>query len=153
MRFFASLMRVLLLAVALSAAHPLFAMPIMIVGPALEDAFEGSDVVPGLKQLLGPEYAAFRRNFDESAVPVPLKDGGLLLDGWRLGFPAHHAAAVLVHPDGALHAAYYNEEDRAVRYFSTTGELQHRVLLVWARRFDLPPVHSRSTSGSPEEGA
>jgi len=133
--------------VALSAAHPLSATPIMIVGPALEDAFEGSDVVPGLKQLLGGEYAAFRRNFDESAVPVPLKDGGLLLDGWRLGFPAHHAAAVLVYPDGALHAAYYNAEDRAVRYFSTTGELQHRVLLVWARRFDLPPVQSHSTDG------
>ncbi len=153
MRSFDSWLRVLALAVALSVAHPVCATPIMIVGPALEDAFEGSDVVPGLKQLLGPEYAAFRRNFDESAVPVPLKDGGLLLDGWRLGFPAHHAAAVLVHPDGALHAAYYNAEDRAVRYFSTTGELQHRVLLVWARRFDLPPVHLRSTSGSPEEGA
>ena len=153
MRFFAPLVPLLLLAVALSAAHPLFAMPIMIVDPALEDAFEGSDVVPGLKQLLGPEYAAFRRNFDESAVPVPLKDGGLLLDGWRLGLPAHHAAAVLVHPDGALHAAYYNAEDRAVRYFSTAGELQHRVLLVWARRFDLPPVQSHSTSGSSEEGA
>ncbi|WP_313142161.1 hypothetical protein [Stenotrophomonas sp.] len=153
MRFFDSWLRVLALAVALSVAHPVCATPIMILGPALEDAFEGSDVVPGLKQLLGAEYAAFRRNFDESAVPVPLKDGGLLLDGWRLGFPAHHAAAVLVYPDGALHAAYYNAEDRAVRYFSTTGQLQHRVLLVWARRFDLPPVHLRSTSGSSEEGA
>jgi len=151
MRSFASLTRVLLLAVALSAACPLSATPIVIVGPALEDAFEGSDVVPGLKQLLGPEYLAFRRNFDESAVPVPLKDGGLLLDGWRLGFPSHHAAAVVVYPDGTLHAAYYNAEDRAARYFSTSGGLQHRALLVWAKRFDLPLDQSHSPHRSVEE--
>ncbi|KAG1271333.1 hypothetical protein G6F65_012472 [Rhizopus arrhizus] len=153
MRIFTSLVRLLALAVALSVAHPVCATPIVIVGPALEDAFEGSDVVPGLKRLLGPEYGAFRRNFDESAVPVPLKEGGLLLDGWRLGFPGHHAAAVVVYPDGTLHAAYYNAEDRAVRYFSTSGELQQRVLLIWAKRFELSPGHSRSTERSLEERA
>ncbi len=150
MSSFVSLMRLLVLAMALSVACPVFANPIVIVGPSLEDAFEDSDVVPGLKQLLGPDYAAFRRNFDESAVPVPLKDGGLLLDGWRSGFPSHHAAAVVAYPDGALHAAYYNAEDRAVRYFSTSGELQHHVLLIWARRFDPPAGHSSITSTSDE---
>ncbi|WP_313204525.1 hypothetical protein [Stenotrophomonas sp.] len=148
MSSFISLMRLLALAMALSVACPGFANPIVIVGPSLEDAFEGSDVVPGLKQLLGPDYAAFRRNFDESAVPVPLKDGGLLLDGWRSGFPSHHAAAVVAYPDGALHAGYYNAEDRAVRYFSTSGELQHHVLLIWARRFDPSAGHSSITSTS-----
>lgn len=153
MRSFILLLRLLALAAVLSVVNPVFAAPIVIVGPALEDAFEGSDVVPGLKQLLGPEYGAFRRNFDESAVPVPLMDGGLLLDGWRLGFPSHHAAAVVVYPDGALHAAYYNAEDRAVRYFSTSGGQQHRILLIWAKRFDLLPAHSRSAIGLAERSS
>lgn len=150
MSSFTSLMRPLALAMALSVAFPAFANPIVIVGPSLEDAFEDSEVAPGLKQLLGPEYLAFRRNFDESAVPVPLKDGGLLLDGWRLGFPSHHAAAVVVYPDGALHAAYYNAEDRAVRFFSTSGGQPHRALLIWAKRFDMPPDHSPSLHRSME---
>ncbi|MGE6332443.1 hypothetical protein [Stenotrophomonas sp. NPDC077659] len=144
-------MRSLALAITLSVACPVFANPIVIVGPSLEDAFEDSEVLRGLKQLLGFDYAAFRRNFDESAVPVSLTDGGRLLDGWRLGFPLHHAAAVVVYPDGALHAAYYNAEDRAVRYFSSSGGLQHRVLLVWAKRFDLPPDQSPSSHLSVEE--
>jgi len=140
MRSLISLLRVLMLTTALFVAQPVCGNPILIVGPSLEDAFEGSDVVPGLKRLLGPEYAMFRRNFDESATPVPLKDGSLLLDGWRLGFPGSHAAAVVVHPNGYLHAAYYNAEDRAVRFFSTSGETRHRVLLIWAKRFDLSPA-------------
>ncbi|MDR2958691.1 MAG: hypothetical protein LBV10_04040 [Stenotrophomonas sp.] len=152
-----TLLRLLALAAALSVAQPVCANPVVIVGPSLEEAFEDSDVVLRLKRLLGPEYLAFRRNFDESAVPVPLKDGGLLLDGWRLGFPSHHAAAVVVYPDGALHAAYYNAEDRAVRYFSTSGGRQHRALLIWAKRFDLPSDHSpsphRSVEGNPRASA
>ncbi|AWH52628.1 hypothetical protein C1924_05290 [Stenotrophomonas sp. ESTM1D_MKCIP4_1] len=141
-RSFILLVRLLALAAVLSVAHPVFAAPILIVGPSLEDAFEGTDVVPGLKQLLGPEYGAFRRNFDESAVPVPLKDGGLLLDGWRLGFHQQHAAAVVVYPDGELHAAYYDAERQAIRFFSTSEGLHHRALLIWAKRFDLP-AHRR----------
>ena len=146
MRFVTSLMRVLLLAVALSAAHPLSATPIMIVGPALEDAFEGSDVVPGLKQLLGPEYTAFRRNFDESAVSVPLKSGGLMLVGWRLGFPDSYGAVVVLHPDGSLDAAYYNAGERTPRYFSNSDQPHHRALQAWAQQYDLPPGHSSITS-------
>jgi len=142
MRFLASLMRALLLAAALSAAHPLSATPIMIVGPALEDAFEGSDVVPGLKQLLGPEYPAFRRNFDESAVSVPLKDGGLMVVGWRLGFPDSYGAVVVLHPDGSLDAAYYNAGQRAPRYFSNADQPHHLALRAWSRQYvgDAPQV-------------
>ncbi|WP_295520308.1 hypothetical protein [uncultured Stenotrophomonas sp.] len=142
MRSFASLIRVLLLAVALSAAYPLSATPIVIVGPSLEDAFEDSDVVPGLKRLLGPDYAAFRRNFDESATPVPLKSGGLLLAGWRLGFADSYGAVVVLHPSGSLDAAYYNAGARTPRYFSNSDQPHHRALRAWARQYigDAPQV-------------
>ncbi len=153
MRFLNSFRQLMVLVVVMLVAQPVLARPVVIVGPSLEDAFEDSDVVPGLKQLLGHDYAALRRNFDESAVPVPLKDGGMLLDGWRMGFPAHHAAAVVVYPDGVLHAAYYNAEDRVVRYFSTSGGQQHRALLIWAKRFDLPSEQSHSTNGSGESNS
>ncbi len=142
MSSFISLMRLLALAMALSVACPGFANPIVIVGPSLEDAFEDSDVVPGLKQLLGPEYAAFRRNFDESAVSVPLKSGGLMLVGWRLGFPDAYGAAVVLHPDGSLDAAYYNAGEPTPRYFSNADQPHHRALQAWARQYDLPLGHS-----------
>ena len=135
MHGFSSLLRLLALAVALSIAHPACATPIVIVGPALEEAFEGSDVVPGLKQLLGPEYTAFRRNFDESATPVPLKSGGLLLAGWRLGFPDSYGAVVVLHPDGSLDAAYYNAGQRAPRHFSNADQPHHLALRAWARQY------------------
>ena len=146
MSSFISLMRLLVLAMALSVACPVFANPIVIVGPSLEDAFEDSDVVPGLKQLLGPEYAAFRRNFDESATPVPLKSGDLLLAGWRLGFADSYGAVVVLHPDGSLDAAYYNAGEPTPRYFSNADQPHHRALQAWARQYDLPPGHSSITS-------
>ena len=146
MRPLSSLLHLLALAVVLSVAHPVSANPIVIVGPSLEDAFEDSDVVPGLRQLLGPEYLAFRRNFDESAVPVPLKSGGLMLAGWRLGFPDAYGAAVVVHPDGSLDAAYYNAGERTPRYFSNSDQPHHRALRAWARQYDLPPGHSSTST-------
>ncbi|WP_313142163.1 hypothetical protein [Stenotrophomonas sp.] len=121
--------------IALSVAYPVSANPIVIVGPSLEDALEDSDVVPGLKKLLGPEFAAFRRNFDESAASAPLKSGGLMLVGWRLGFPDSYGAVVVLHPDGSLDAAYYNADQRAPRYFSNSGQPHHLALRAWARQY------------------
>lgn len=139
--------RLLLLAIVLFVARPAGAAPLLFVDPPLEDAVH-ADVVPALKQLLGQDYPRFRQNFDASATPVPLQHGGLMLAGWRLGFPDHHAAVVVLHTDGALDAAYYNADGRPVRYFSNADQPQHLALWAWARQFD---IHHRG--GGPLAGA
>lgn len=86
-----------------------------------------------LRQLLGSQYATFERNFTQTANPVLLKDGGLLVDGWRNGAPLAHAAAFIHYPDGRAFAAWFDQETGHVTYVGD-GPV-HPAIMVWARRF------------------
>ncbi|WP_448101163.1 hypothetical protein [Luteibacter jiangsuensis] len=117
------------LALAFGSVSPVSASPV-------QTASESARVIGAeedLRHLLGNRYAAFERNFTETANPVLLKDGGLFIDGWRSGAPFAHAAAFIHYPDGRTFAAWFDEETGHITYVGD-GPV-HPAIVVWARRF------------------
>ncbi len=53
----------------------------------LEEVTLVAGVQNGLRHALGTHYARFSVNFEQMANPVRLKDGGILIDGWKMGRP------------------------------------------------------------------
>jgi len=105
----------------------------------------GSGAEADLRHALGNAYPVFARNFQVTAEPVLLKDGGLFLDGWRDGAPEAHAAAFVHYADGRTYAAYYDSERGEVVYAGPSPV--HPALRIWAQRFGpaihvLPPAES-----------
>lgn len=119
---------------------------------ALEHAMDGTGAETALRQTLGAEYAAFRRNFEVAANPVALKDGGMFLDGWRADAPDTQAAAFVFYPNGDLHAAYYDADAGEVFYFSNSNARIHPAIQVWAKRFGPTFRHRSTTRGQLPEG-
>lgn len=103
--------------------------------PVFEEALQDTQVVASLNALLGNHYGEFRSRFDEVAEPAPLRGGGLLLDGWRRNAYDTQAAAVVLLPDGSLHAAYFDGNRAQVVCFSSAGGRCHVALAIWAKRF------------------
>ncbi|MCC8538749.1 hypothetical protein ACDH70_04415 [Xanthomonas axonopodis pv. poinsettiicola] len=89
----------------------------------------------GLRAVLNGQYAPFKENFDEVGNPTQLKDGGILIDGWKTGRPATDAAAFVYYPDGRVYAAYYTATGGRIRYFSSDNGKIHIAIQAWAKRF------------------
>lgn len=122
----------------------------VVTNPTLDEAMQDTTVIASLMTLLGNHYAAFRSRFDQVAQPVPLKDGGLLLDGWQTDAYDTHAAVIVVLPDGGLHAAYFDSGTSEIVCFSTTGGRCHYAIAMWAKRFEVLAWRSAAPS-SPED--
>ncbi|MET0888923.1 MAG: hypothetical protein ABWY09_02185 [Stenotrophomonas maltophilia] len=101
----------------------------------LEEVTLVAGVQNGLRHALGTHYARFSVNFEQMANPVRLKDGGILIDGWKKGHPNTHAAAFVYYADGRVHAAYYDEVIGQVFYSDASDGKPHPALRVWAGRF------------------
>ncbi|ATB34429.1 hypothetical protein [Melittangium boletus] len=105
----------------------------------LTDTLGSAGAKQDVRQLLDDHHDAFGENFTATANPVLLKDGGIFLDGWRVGDPGQHAAAFVHYVDGRTYAAYFDAERGKVIYFGDLGGRIHPAIEVWARRFG-PPV-------------
>ncbi|MDC0710279.1 hypothetical protein POL68_17515 [Stigmatella sp. ncwal1] len=106
---------------------------------SLTDALGSAGAEHDVRQLLDDHYGAFVESFTATANPVLLKDGGIFLDGWRVGYSGQHAAAFVHYADGRTYAAYFDAERGKVISFGDLGGRIHPAIEVWARRFG-PPV-------------
>lgn len=88
-----------------------------------------------LKERLGAHYDAFMSKLENLANPVLMKNGTLLVSGWR-GDPSAEildSAAFVITPQGQLHAAFVEPDLNLVRYFSgdKNNYVMHPGLTVW----------------------
>ncbi|WP_232293411.1 hypothetical protein [Stigmatella aurantiaca] len=105
----------------------------------MADALGSADAEHEVRQLRGDRYDVFVESFTVTATPVLLKDGGIFLDGWRVGYSGQHAAAFVHDADGRTYAAYFDAERGKVISFGDVGGRIHPAIEGWARRFG-PPV-------------
>ena len=118
-----------------------FAMPGMAQTTYEEQRLSAGEVLDSpspkfqLQALLGTKYSKFAANLTHLAIPTQLKTGGLYIEGWREGHGMKHSAALIIHPDGRLDAAYYDDDDGIVRYFSNYHATASQPALdQWVRR-------------------
>ncbi|MDO4231213.1 MAG: hypothetical protein Q4D19_03680 [Lautropia sp.] len=104
-----------------------------------------------VKSLLGSHYPEFLSRFEMSSSPVRMKDGGMVLNGWRhrdmesmqgVSDLDRQSAIIIHYPDGRIFAAYHDGDDMAVCYFGDKAVPVHKVVEVWMRGF--MPVLRRS---------
>lgn len=88
-----------------------------------------------LKERLGTYYEPFMAKLENLAHPVLMKNGTLLISGWRgdPGADILDSAAFVITPQGQLHAAFVEPDLNLVRYFSgdKNNYVMHPGLTVW----------------------
>lgn len=94
-----------------------------------------------LRQLLGPDYEGFTRNFQHWAAPAKLRDGGLFVEGWQKGEHHKKTSVFIVYSDGRIHAAWMRADDGVLRYYTNARNDAHELppaLKVWSRILGRP---------------